>query len=386
MPDSWITPALAEIRGRHEERQLAPLPAAGPHVTLDGKPFLNLASNDYLGLAGHARLVEAAAAAARAFGTGATASRLIVGTHELHRDLETELAAFKQFPAALTFGSGYLASIGCLPVLAGRNDLVLADRLAHACLLDGARLSGSTLKRFQHNDLDHLAALLQSRKPGARCLIVTESVFSMDGDLAPLPDLAALAQSNDAMLLVDDAHATGVFGPSGAGLSSAPDLRPHVTVSIGTFSKALGGYGGFVAVREDLKALLINRGRSFIFSTALPPPVVAAARAALAEVRAHPAWGPALQARAAHFRSRLKAEGLDTMGSESQIVPVAIGDNEATVRAGQRLRERGILAGAVRPPTVPPGTARLRLSVSLAHTEAELNEAARTIAQVVSET
>lgn len=385
MPDSWIPSTLSALRGRHEERTLQPLPATGPYTTIEGRPMLNLASNDYLGLAHHPDLARAAAASAQQLGTGATASRLVTGDLTLHHQVELELAQLKQCPAALLFGSGYLTSIGVVPALMGRHDLVLADRLAHACLLDGAHLSGAQLRRFRHNDLQHAADLLAQRPAGSRCLIVTESVFSMDGDLAPLSGLARLAADNDAMLLVDEAHATGVFGPAGGGLTCAPDVRPHVTVAMGTLSKALGGYGGYAAGSETLCTLLLNRARSFVFSTALPPTVVAPALAALRLLRDDPELGARLLAKAAHVRARLREAGLDTLQSESQIVPVMLGTNERTMEIAARLRQQGILVGAIRPPTVPPGTARLRLSISAAHTEDDLARAADAIIQAIRE-
>lgn len=375
MPESWISDEMDELRARHEERALSPLPAGGPYVEIGGRRVLNLASNDYLGLAGHPQVLEAAARALQDAGAGATASRLVTGDLELHHELERELADLKQCPAALLFGSGYLASLGVIPALVGRHDLVLADRLAHACLLDGARLSGARLRRFRHQDVAHLAELLAERPAAGRCLIVTESIFSMDGDRAPLAELADLAARTKALLLVDEAHATGVYGPGGGGLTCAPGVRPHVTVALGTLSKALGGYGGYVACSEAMRTLLLNRARSFIFSTALPPAVVAAARAALQVVRRDGSLGTRLLAKADRVRRKLQAGGLDTLASESQIVPVLIGSNQRVLDIAGRLRREDILVGAIRPPTVPPGTARLRLSVSLAHADTDLDRA-----------
>lgn len=383
MNDSWIQTALDDVAARGERRAPAPWRHVGAHISDGSRTLVNLGGNDYLALATHPRVVQAASAAALQQGAGATASRLICGSMDLHLALEREVADFKGYPACLMFGSGYLASLGGLPALVGRDDHVFADRLVHACLIDAIRLSGATLHRFHHNDANHLADLLARHRGAGRALLVTETVFSMDGDIAPLSDIADLASRHEAMLWLDDAHATGVHGPAGAGLSSLPGVRDRVTVAMGTFSKALGGYGGFLALTGDLRELLLHRGRTFVFSTAPPPASVAAARAALAEVRAHPEWGPTLLARAAAFRADLQRQGLDTMGSTSQIVPVLIGDNQRAVRVGQQLNDMGYLVGVVRPPSVPPGTARLRLSLSLGHDEAELRAAASAIAQAV---
>lgn len=380
---SWTARELGALRERHEERHLHPLSRGGPYVPHDGRRLLNLASNDYLGLAGDPDLAHAAAVASREWGVGATASRLVTGTLTLHEALEKEIAEFKRYPSALLFGSGYLTSLGVLPVLVGRHDVVVADRLAHACLLDAIQLSGARLRRFRHNDANHAAQLLEQRNAGQRCLLVTESVFSMDGDRAPLADLASLAAEHDAMFLVDEAHATGIFGPAGAGLTSEGGLQERVTVAMGTISKGLGGYGGFACMSPDLRDLLVNRSRPFIFSTALPPPVLAAARAAIRLLRDHPGWGAEVLHAAGRVRAQLHEAGLDTLGSSSQIIPVLIGDNERTVRIGRRLRDQGVLVGAIRPPTVPAGTARLRLSISRAHHHADLDQAVKLILEAV---
>lgn len=374
---------MGALRSRHEERTLCPLPAGGPYVELAGRRVLNLASNDYLGLAGHPQVLEAAARALRQAGAGATASRLVTGDLDVHHELERELAELKQCPAALLFGSGYLASLGVIPVLVGRHDLVLADRLAHACLLDGARLSGARLRRFRHNDVAHLAEQLAGQSARGRCLIVTESIFSMDGDRAPLAEIAALAARANALLLVDEAHATGVYGPGGGGLTCAPEVRPQVAVAMGTLSKALGSYGGYVACSEKLRGLFINRARSFAFSTALPPAVIAAAHTALQIVRRDGSLGARLLAKADRVRQQLQAAGIDTLASESQIVPVLVGSNQRVLDIAHRLRQQDILVGAIRPPTVPAGTARLRLSVSLAHAEADLDRAVQAVLREV---
>ena len=370
--ETWIADELAARRREGLERSLIVLDSAGPRVTVGGRALLNVSGNDYLGLAHHPQVLARARECLDRFGAGASASRLVVGTLACHEELEARLARFKGCPAALTFGSGYAANLGLIPALAGRADRVFIDRLAHASLVDGAVLSRARLQRFRHNDADHLAALLGKCPAGGRKLVVTESVFSMDGDCAPLRDLAAAADRHGALLLVDEAHATGVFGPSGGGCVRAAGLEDRVNLSMGTLSKALGSQGGCVACSTEMRAWLINQSRSFIYSTALAPAAAGAALGALDVLEREPERGAGLLAKAARVRDRLNAAGLDTGASASQIVPVIAGASERALRVGLRLREAGFLAVAIRPPTVPKGTARLRISLSLDHTEAEL--------------
>ena len=373
--ERWIEDELAGMRDRHLLRTLSPLPAVGGKIEIAGKPWLNFASNDYLDLSQHPLVIEAAREALAKFGTGATASRLVAGTLDLHEQLEQKLAAHKGHPASLIFGSGYLANIGIITALASDGDLILADKIVHASILDAAKLSGAKLLRFRHNDVEHLRALATHAKDFRRALVVTESVFSMDGDLAPLADIAIIARETGAMMMVDEAHSTGVFPAHG--------LENKINLSMFTMSKALGGYGGGVACSTVMRNWLINRARSFIYTTALPPSVIAASIAAVDLLDEHPNWGAELLRRAATFRAALKSHGLDTLNSASQIVPVLIGDNEKTVAVAKRLREKQILVAAIRPPTVPSGTARLRLSLTLAHSDADLENAAAAIAEAV---
>jgi 7-keto-8-aminopelargonate synthetase-like enzyme len=364
--EAWIPARLADLRAASLERTLTPLPAVGGRITIDGREFLNFASNDYLDFARRPELREAVRAAADRFGAGATASRLMAGTLSCHAELEARLAAFKGYPAALVFGSGYLTNVGALPALVGRNDMVFADKLAHASLIDGAVLSRARLVRFHHNDAAHLERQLAAAPAAARKLVVTESVFSMDGDRAPLPDLCGVAQRHGAMVLVD-------------GLENA------VNISMGTLSKALGSYGGFAAVSAPMRDWLVNTARSFIFDTALPPAAAAAALAALGLLERSPGLGSELLRRAKHFRASLRNAGLALDESESQIVPVVVGSSAGALSLSRRLRERGILAPAVRPPTVPEGTARLRFSVTLAHREEDLDHAAASLRAAMAE-
>ncbi|MGO8745509.1 MAG: aminotransferase class I/II-fold pyridoxal phosphate-dependent enzyme [Thermoguttaceae bacterium] len=384
--ESWIPPLLERLRAEGLERTLHVLPRGGGKFAMDGREYLNFSCNDYLNLARDPRVLGRAAETLDRFGAGAGASRLVTGTLDCHAELEAALAAFESYPAALVFGSGCLANAGLLSTLLGRGDVVFADKLVHATILDGIVLSRAKLHRFHHNDVEHLGRLMdRAAATGGsrgRFLVATESVFSMDGDLAPLGAICDAAQRHDAMVLVDEAHALGVFGPMGAGLVREQGLGGRVNACVATFSKALGSYGGFVACSRELRELLIHRARSFLYSTALPPASVGAALAALEILRTSPDLGAMLLSRARLFRRALEAAGLNTMRSESHIIPLLIGDNGAAVRFSARLKERGILATAIREPTVPRGTARIRLSATLAHSEEDLRRAARIIAEV----
>lgn len=370
--EQWITEKLADLDAEHQRR----------HVTINhGERRHNFATNDYLDFAHHPALIKAAIDATQQNGTGSGASRLVSGTLELHAEVEHAIACAKGYPAALLFGSGYLASIGVIPAIAGRGDYIFADRLSHACLLDGVHLSGAKLIRFRHNDLDDLKRQIERTGTSGRKIIITESVFSMDGDLAPLPDIATIAATHHAMLMVDEAHATGVFGPHGHGLVAAHALQNAVHITMCTFSKALGGYGAAVACSTAMRDWLINKSRSFIFTTAPPPSVCGAALAALDLLGKHPQLGQTLLDRATFFRQQLHERGFSTATSASQIVPVIIGDNETTMSISKELSTRGIQVGAIRPPTVPRGTARLRFSVTLAHSQQDLIFAADALHQ-----
>ena len=369
---------LESLKRRGLLRTLRPRPAAGGKFTDPaGRTVLNFSSNDYLDLAGDARLKAAAVEAIGRWGCGATASRLMAGHLEIHERLERRLAAWTGREAALLFGSGFLTNLGVLTALAGRADAIFADRTVHASLIDAARLSGARLHRFRHNDTEHLSWLLE-RHASRRRAIVCESIYSMDGDAAPLAELSQIAGRHGAMLVVDEAHAVGVFGPRGSGLCRTDDaIRPDVV--IGTLSKALGGYGGFAACSAAIRELLINRARSFIYSTGLPPACAGSALAALDVLDASPDLGDRLLERSAALRQMLADAGLDVGPSCSQIVPVIGGGSERVLSLSRRLAERGLLAVAVRPPTVPAGTARLRLSVTLAHQTADLERAANKV-------
>jgi 8-amino-7-oxononanoate synthase len=386
MCEDWIQPILDEAKNQRLERSARVYPEAGGKFKVDGKELLNFSSNDYLDIAHHRHVMDCSREALDKYGIGSSSSRLVTGTLPLHEELEARIAKEKGYEAALIFGSGYMANAGTIPVLAGRDDIIFADKLVHASMIDACKLSGAKLVRFSHNEVEALGKRLeQFPATGNRRLIITESVFSMDGDIAPLKEIAALADKHRAMLMVDEAHSTGTFGPLGAGLIREHGLENSVTVSMGTMSKAMAGYGGFVACSEKLRKLLISSSRAFIYTTAPPPAVLGAAMGALDVFESSPRLGNILQANADYFRSLLHEAGLDTMQSQSQIIPIMIGDNEKAVAVSTKLREEGIIAAAIRPPTVPAGSARLRLSITLAHHVDDLERAATSIIKAVRE-
>ncbi len=367
---------LEELRDRGLRRRMRLIDGPqGPCVMLDGRPVLLLCSNNYLGLAEEPAVREAAAEAAMRWGAGAGAARLISGNMSPHRQLERRLADFKGYESALLFGSGYLANSGTIAALAGDDGVIFSDELNHASIIDGCRLSRAETFVYRHGDVDHLAWGLR-RARGRASLIVTDGVFSMDGDLAPLAELLELARRNDCRLMVDEAHGTGAVGPGGRGSVAAAGLSGEVDVVVGTLGKALGSYGAYVCADRETVEYLVNTARSFIFSTALPPPTVAAAEAALALLEAEPGRVERLRHNGAVLRAALAAEGLAASGAPTQIVPVAVGDATRTMELSERLLERGVFAQGIRPPTVPEGSSRLRFTVMATHREAELRRAA----------
>jgi 8-amino-7-oxononanoate synthase len=327
----------------------------GPWVEKNGRKLLSFSSNDYLGLANDPRVVEAAMNAAETYGAGAGASRLVTGNHPLYDQLETALADYKKTESALVLGSGYLANIGVIPVLAGHGDLILADKLVHACILDGIKLSGAKMLRFSHNSMQEAERLLATyRSHYKNCLIITETVFSMDGDLAPI-ELRELCNQYNAWLMTDDAHGT---------------VQPQsiqADIQVGTLSKALGSYGGYVAGSKTLINCIINSARSFIFSTGLPPAAIGAALAALKIIKNEPERGKTACANARKF-----TELLNISAAQSPIVPLIVGEDAKALAASQALEKAGFLVTAIRPPTVPENTARLRMAFSALHTENDI--------------
>jgi 8-amino-7-oxononanoate synthase len=377
-----IEERLAEIKNRGLYRRLRSVSGPqGPRVLLDGKPVLLLCSNNYIGLADHPRVREAAAEAAMRYGAGSGASRLVSGNMTIHRRLEEQLAAFKHAEACLLFGSGYLANAGVVSALAREGDVVFSDELNHASIIDGCRLSKAETFVYDHGDTEHLEWGLRQAE-GRGSLIVTDGVFSMDGDVAPLERIVELGQRYDARVMVDEAHGTGAIGPEGRGSVAAAGLEDEVDVIVGTLGKALGSYGAYVCCDKPMAKYLINTARTLIFSTALPPPSVAAAMAALGLLREQPRRVEKLQRNAKVMRDALAAEGLTVAGT-TQIVPLVVGDATATVGASERALERGVFAQAIRPPTVPAGTSRLRLALMASHTKSELREAAKVLAACV---
>jgi 8-amino-7-oxononanoate synthase len=380
-----IADRLDELRDRGLHRRLRLIEGRqGPRVILDGDEVLLLCSNDYLGLAAHPRVRGAAAEAAMRWGAGAGASRLISGNMQPHRRLERRLAAFKGYESALLFGSGYLANTGTIAALAGRGEVVFSDELNHASIIDGCRLSRAETFVYRHGDVEHLAWGL--RRAGQRAaLIATDGVFSMDGDVAPIAELATLARRHGCRLLVDEAHATGAVGPGGRGSVAAAGLSGEVDLVIGTLGKALGSYGAYACASRETTDYLLNTARSFVFSTAPPPPVAAAAMAALDVLESQPERVEKLIANAATLRRSLAAEGLETGCSDTQIVPVAVGDAAPAMALCERVLERGVFAQGIRPPTVPEGSSRLRFTVMSTHRREELERAAKVVGAAARE-
>jgi len=370
----WAEDELAALAGEGLLRSLEPLGTPqGPVVRLGGETLVNLSSNDYLGLVAHPALAAAARAALERWGTGAGASRLVVGDTEAHRSLEARLASFEDAEAVLLFNGGYSANLGIIPALVGPKDAVFSDALNHASLVDGCRLSRASIEVYPHRDTGALAARLAATA-ARRKLVVTDSVFSMDGDLAPLAELVEVCRAAGAALLVDEAHATGVLGRRGAGLCEALGLTREVDVRMGTLGKALGTFGAYAATSGPVASLLVNRARTVIFSTALPPAVCAAAEAAVELVEEGAALRERLWRNIRHFSAGLEALGHPARAS-SAIFPVVLGAAERAMAAAAFLRARGLLVKPIRPPSVPAGTSRLRFALSAAHTLDQLDQA-----------
>jgi 8-amino-7-oxononanoate synthase len=373
--DDFATAKLADLQARHLRRELRTTDRQdGLWVVRGGRRLLSFSCNDYLNLSHHPKVKAAAAAAIARYGAGAGASRLVTGNHPLNDRLEARLAKLKGAQAACIFGSGYLANAGIIPVLAGEGDLVLADELSHACIWAGAQLSRARVDVFRHNDMAHLEALLKTQRAAhAHALIVTDGVFSMDGDLAPLDALGALAETHDAWLMTDDAHGLGVLN-EGRGSAFVRGVKARVAVQMGTLSKALGSYGGYVCASEPVIDLIKTRARTLIYSTGLPPASAAAAIAALDIIECD----PALAARAVQ-KAQSFTRALNLPPAQSPIVPILLGDPVAALKASELLEAEGFLVVAIRPPTVPQGTARLRLAFTAAHPDDEIARLAKII-------
>jgi 8-amino-7-oxononanoate synthase len=375
---------LADLARRGLSRFLRQIETAQePTVRIDGRELLLLCSNNYLGLANHPEVIASSRAALERYGASSVSSRLISGHMTPHAELERELARWKGCAAALVFSTGYQANIGVITSLAAQGDVIVSDALNHASIIDGCRLSRATTAVYRHNDLEHLEALLREHRSARRILVVTEAVFSMDGDRAPLVEIATVAKRYGAWLVVDEAHSAGIFGPRGAGLAAELGLTETIDVHVGTLGKALGSFGAYVAGSHALIDLLINRARSFIFTTGLPPAAAAAATAAINVVEREPWRSRDLLARAQRFGSELRAARLEVPHLDSQIVPVILGSAERAMAVAGRLLARDVYVAAIRPPTVPQGTSRLRVSLMATHTPVQLARAVEAIRSAV---
>jgi 8-amino-7-oxononanoate synthase len=357
----------------------------GPTLVLDGHEVLNFSSNNYLGLANHPALKKAAKEAIDRYGCGAVASRLISGNMALHEELEEKIAALKGTEAALVFNSGFQANVGIIPALAAEGDTIFSDELNHASIIDGCRLARAETVVYPHCDPAGLEDALKNSQANGRKLIVTETLFSMDGDEAPLAEIVLLSERYGALVMVDEAHATGVAGPNGAGVVAKLGLGDRIPIQMGTLGKALGGFGAYVAGSHALRELLINRCRSFIFTTALPPPVLAAAIAAIDLLYQEPQRRLALWHNIRALREGLRNLGFSLGSGESQIVPLVTGDAEKCMAFSERLLEKGVFAQGIRPPTVPEGTSRLRITLMATHTHEHLHQALRVFKEVKAE-
>ncbi|WP_320007732.1 aminotransferase class I/II-fold pyridoxal phosphate-dependent enzyme [Maridesulfovibrio sp.] len=365
---------LAELKKCSMLREIPDLDnGAAKELVLSGRKLLNLASNDYLGLAMDESLAHASAEAVVNYGCGSAASRLVTGNFQIYDELERELAAFKEQEDCMLFTSGYTANLAIMDSFAGRRTVVFSDKLNHASILDGIRISGARQVRYRHNDLAHLTKRMEAFKDAQERILITDTIFSMDGDLAYLEEIADLCDFYDTMLVVDEAHAEGVFG-LGKGIAFERGIADRVDLHMGAFSKGFGSLGGAVSGRKELISYLRNKGRSFVFTTALPPAVIGANLAALRLIVADPSRGQRLLAMSADLKKDLESAGFDCGNSQSQIIPVILGDNEAALAARDRLIGEGIYAAAIRPPTVPEGTARLRLSLRADLTESDLQK------------
>ena len=385
MKTKFIDNELALIREKGLMRSLRPLSSNGGRFIYEGNEIINLSSNDYLNFALDPFIKRGSSNALEEFGCGATASRLVSGHLNIHEELENSLATLCGNEACLVFGSGFLANLGVLNVLAGRNDEVYSDKLNHASLIDGVLLSGAQSFRYKHKDMQHLETFLKKSKTDGHKIIVSDSIFSMDGDIAPIKELVLLAEKYGAILIIDEAHAVGVFG-EGGGICKELGAEYQPDIILGTLSKAFGGYGGFAVCSKSMRKYFINKARSFIYSTGLPPACIGSAIAATKMMNKKKYLGKVLLERIEKFHSYLSKAGFEMQKFESQILPLHIGDNAKAVEFSKKLFEKyNILAVAIRPPTVPVGTARIRLSVSLAHSDSDLKIAANRIKKCAEE-
>ena len=353
----------------------------GPHIKIDGKDYLLLSSNSYLGLCNDDRLKQAARDAIEKYGVGSGGSRLTTGSYEIHQKLEEEIAFFKKTEAALLFNTGYMANVGAISSIADKSWIIFSDSLNHASIIDGCRLSRAEIVVYDHCDTKDLARKVQDNA-NRQALIVTDGLFSVDGDIAPLPAIVEIAKKNNILLMVDDAHSTGVLGPNGGGTADYFGLSDEIDISMGTLSKALASEGGFIAGKQSMIDYLVNTARSFIFSTALSPATIAVARKALEIIRIEPQRRETLLANAAWFRAELRQAGFAAAENEAPIISIVVGAPDLAVAFSNRLMERNIFVSAIRPPTVPEGTSRLRISIMATHTGEDLEQALNSIAEI----
>ncbi len=366
---------LKRLKEAHLLRTLISIESAqSTTITLEGKKVLLFCSNNYLGLANHPQLKNAANEAVECWGGGTGASRLISGNHSLFKQVEEKLAALKSTDSALVFNSGYTANIGAIGSLVKKGDLILADRLNHASLIDACRLSGGTFRIYRHKDMTQLQKLLACRKSGQKALIVSDGVFSMDGDIAPLPSLIDLAERYDASIYLDDAHATGVLGAHGGGTADHFQTSSERLIQMGTLSKALGGFGGFIAGDKCLISTLINTSWPFIYTTALPPSILATALTALELIEKKPGLRERLWENLRYINNAVRKLGFNTLESETPILPIKIGSSKKAMAFSKALLESGIYVSAIRPPTVPEGSARLRITLMASHTKTQIDQ------------
>ncbi|GBD38579.1 8-amino-7-oxononanoate synthase [bacterium HR37] len=382
----WIEEELKLIKDKQLFRVLTELQSGqNPEVLIDGKRYILLASNNYLGLSTDPLVKEAARRALEKYGTGSGGSRLVSGSLDLHRELEERIASFKKTESAILFSSGYLANVGTISALVGPGDVIFSDELNHASIIDGCRLSRAEIKVYRHCDIDHLGYLLSKTSSSGKRLIVTDTVFSMDGDIAPLPELVELAEMYGCMLMVDEAHATGVLGKRGSGATEYFGVEDRVHIVMGTLSKAIGSLGGYVAGGKKLIEFLRNRARTFIFDTSLPASAVAASMAAIDIIESEPQRRDYLWGLINRFKSGLKDIGLSILPSNSAVIPVLIGEAEPTLRFSILLKEKGVFTPAVRPPSVPHGKCRIRATLMATHREEHIEIALSAFREVYNE-
>lgn len=374
----WINDELKEVHGKKLFRELTEIQSGqSPEILIDGKKYILLASNSYLGLSVDPRVIASSKEALEKYGTGSGGSRLVSGSSDLHRELEEKIADFKNTESAILFSSGYLANIGTISALVGPDDTVYSDELNHASIIDGCRLSKARLRIYKHLDPEHLDSLLSNDRGKGKKLVVTDTVFSMDGDLVDLSILSEVCQRHGAMLMVDEAHATGVLGERGSGATEYYDVEDRVPVVMGTLSKAVGSLGGYIAGSRTLTDFIRNRVRSYIFDTSLPAPSLAASLKSIEIIECEKERRDHLWNIINKFKSGLEESGFEVLPSNSAIIPILTGDPEPTLRLAQEIRKEGVYTPAVRPPSVPPGKCRIRASLMSLHTEEHIQEALR---------